>query len=173
VPIHDSSGVNNVTVLVDQSVSSGGWHLIVTNRYFAAGTNGYGRVSNNGATSGSRLAAADAMRFVYSSNQPPSLPMILAGPSNQVAVAGSGLNLSVAVLGTAPLIYQWRFNGSDIPGETNGALVLNPVQVGHAGNYQVVVSNVAGSVTSGVATLTVIVPPEITSQPQSQRVLSG
>src|SRR5207245_10132641 len=39
--------------------------------------------------------------------------------------------------------------------------------------FTVVVSNSAGSVTSSVATLTVVVPPSITNQPASQTITAG
>jgi len=42
-----------------------------------------------------------------------------------------------------------------------------------AGNYQVIVSNPFNSVTSSVVTLTVVVPPVITQQPVSQRIVAS
>ena len=52
-------------------------------------------------------------------------------------------------------------------------LTLNAAQAGDAGNYQVVITNVAGSAVSGVATLTVLVPPTIVTQPVSRAVALG
>jgi sugar lactone lactonase YvrE len=43
----------------------------------------------------------------------------------------------------------------------------------NAGNYQVIVTGAYGSVTSSVATLTVLLPPTITSQPVSQSIVYG
>jgi hypothetical protein len=58
--------------------------------------------------------------------------------------------------GTSPQ-YQWQFNGTPIPNQTNTALTIFPIQSTNAGNYDVVVSNAAGSVTSAPpAMLTVI-----------------
>jgi sugar lactone lactonase YvrE len=42
-----------------------------------------------------------------------------------------------------------------------------------AGNYSVIIANSYGSVTSSVAKLTVVYPPSIVSQPQSQLVVNG
>jgi hypothetical protein len=56
---------------------------------------------------------------------------------------------------------------------TNGALTLTSVQAAMSGNYQVIVSNPSGSVTSSIVQLTVDVPPVITSQPASQTVAEG
>src|SRR5207253_2267348 len=50
---------------------------------------------------------------------------------------------------------------------------LISVQPTNAGNYDVIVLNSAGSVTSTVALLTVLVPPSITNQPASQAVIQG
>src|SRR5207245_5339837 len=52
-------------------------------------------------------------------------------------------------------------------------LALSNVQPANAGNYRVIVRNAFGSATSAVATLTVLVPPAITQQPQSQTVAEG
>ncbi|MCI0352053.1 MAG: hypothetical protein L0Z53_21750, partial [Acidobacteriales bacterium] len=58
--------------------------------------------------------------------------------------------------------FQWRkdqislFDGGNIFGATSDALTIDPVTMGDAGIYDVVVSNACGSVTSNPATLTVI-----------------
>src|SRR6185503_13172379 len=41
------------------------------------------------------------------------------------------------------------------------------------GGYSVVITNAAGSATSATARLTVLIPPSITTQPQSQSVKAG
>src|SRR5206468_2944432 len=86
-----------------------------------------------------------------------------------------GLNATLTVLGsgTAPLTYQWSFNDIPVSDATNSALALNNVQTTDAGNYTVLVTNPWGSTTSSVATLTVVVPPGITAQPQDQAVVAG
>ena len=52
-----------VLTLVDQRVNGGGWVRIASSIYFAAGTNGFVRVSNNAGES-SRTIVADAVRFL-------------------------------------------------------------------------------------------------------------
>jgi hypothetical protein len=83
---------------------------------------------------------------------------------------------TVAAAGTASLNYQWLenqtplANGGNISGATSPALALVSVTPSNAGNYAVVITNAAGSVTSSVATLTVVVPPQfsaITSLPDN------
>jgi hypothetical protein len=51
--------------------------------------------------------------------------------------------------------------------------IVGNVSSANAGNYSVVISNEFGSITSSNATLTIVFPPSITSQPQSQTVLLG
>jgi len=50
-------------------------------------------------------------------------------------------------------------------------LVFRSVTTNDAGNYRVIVSDFSGSVTSDVATLTVVLPPAIVTQPATQSVL--
>jgi hypothetical protein len=73
----------------------------------------------------------------------------------------------------APFSYQWNFNGTNIDGATNSLLTLTNVQAADAGNYSVVITNFGGSVTSDVATLTLIYPVTISSQPQGQTIAVG
>ena len=100
-------------------------------------------------------------------------PSITTQPASQVAAVGTNASFSVAASGTAPLDYQWRFNGTNLAGATSTNLTIANVQPANGGNYSVVVANLAGSVTSAVATLTVNVPLSISLQPQSQTVLAG
>jgi hypothetical protein len=79
----------------------------------------------------------------------------------------------VNVTGTAPLVYQWQMNGTNLPDQTGQSLSLTNVQWSDTGNYQVVITNNYGSITSAVATMTVGLPPAIASQPTNQIVLVG
>jgi sugar lactone lactonase YvrE len=88
-------------------------------------------------------------------------PVITIQPQSQTVTAGTNVQFSVVATGTPVLTYQWLFNGSAISGATSATLTLNSVQTANAGTYTVVVTNIAGSVTSNQATLTVnaVTPP--------------
>jgi hypothetical protein len=110
-------------------------------------------------------------------------PAITTQPSSQTVNQGANASFSVVASGTAPLTYQWQagsgtytnlVNGGSISGATTNVLTISAVTTNWALNYRVIVSNAAGSVTSSpAATLTVIVPPAITTQPSSQTVNQG
>jgi hypothetical protein len=100
-------------------------------------------------------------------------PYIIDHPLPQTAVAGSNVQLAVAAGGSAPLHYQWRFNGNALEDETNPELTLNNVQLAQAGEYAVVISNNVGIATSLVAVLNIIVPPAITADPEDVFVVEG
>jgi hypothetical protein len=67
-------------------------------------------------------------------------------------------NLTVVTGGTPPLSYQWRPNGTNLPGATDVTLVVAAVSSSSQGVYTVVVSNGSGAVESSGATLTVFTP---------------
>jgi formylglycine-generating enzyme required for sulfatase activity len=102
-----------------------------------------------------------------------SAPTISVQPSSVSVNAGGTVSLSVLAEGTATLNYQWRFNGSAIAGATKATYTLTNAQVAKAGNYEVVVGNVAGNVTSQTAAVTLNEGPKIGSQPQGQAVNAG
>jgi outer membrane protein assembly factor BamB len=91
-----------------------------------------------------------------------SLPTITSQPQSHTNVAGASITFNVAAMGSAPLSYQWRFSGLPLAGQTGTNLTLSNVQSTNAGNYDVVVANAFGSVTSAVATLTVAATAEYT-----------
>jgi hypothetical protein len=82
-------------------------------------------------------------------------PAITAQPQSQTIVAGANVAFTVTASGSAPLSYQWRFKGTNVPGAAGSSLMLTNIQASAAGPYDVVVSNAAGVVTSDAATLTV------------------
>ncbi|MCX8092450.1 MAG: immunoglobulin domain-containing protein, partial [Verrucomicrobiae bacterium] len=111
--------------------------------------------------------------FTVTVNAP---PLITAQPQSQTVSPGATVTFSVTASGSAPLSYQWRFNGAPIAAATNSSLTLNNVQSSDAGLYSVVVSNAFGTALSSNATLTVSLsnaPPSITAHPLSQTVAQG
>ncbi len=85
----------------------------------------------------------------------PTAPIITAQPSSQTVTAGANVQFSVTATGRPAPTYQWNFNGTAISGATSATLSLASVQSSSAGTYTVNVTNSAGTVTSGQATLTV------------------
>lgn len=83
-------------------------------------------------------------------------PTITVPPASASVPVGQSAVFSVTAGGTAPFTYQWRRNGADIAGATSASYITPPVVAADNGaSFSVVVSNSAGSVTSGSATLTV------------------
>ena len=83
------------------------------------------------------------------------VPLLLtASPQSLLAWAGGNVTFSVFVQSTLPVTYQWRFNGVDLPGETNAKLRLTSLATNEFGNYSVAVSNAFGAVVSLDAVLT-------------------
>jgi hypothetical protein len=104
-------------------------------------------------------------------------PTITAQPANQTVTAGQAATFSVVAAGTAPLRYQWQKNGANISGATSSSYTTPATTNADSGStFKVAVNNVAGSVTSSAATLTVKATsgaPVITQQLQSQTVQAG
>jgi hypothetical protein len=91
----------------------------------------------------------------------PASPYVAAQPASQSANIGTNITFSVIATGTAPLSYQWRFNGTTLLNATNAAYAIQAVGATNTGNYSVVVTNSAGSASSSNALLTVIIPPTL------------
>jgi subtilisin-like proprotein convertase family protein len=103
-----------------------------------------------------------------------SAPSITSQPLDQAIPAGQTATFSVGISSCPTVTYQWYFNGtSPVSGGTAATLVLNNVTDNQAGDYEVVVSNPHGSVTSASAHLSVVQPLSITSNPTSQTVNYG
>ena len=86
----------------------------------------------------------------------PIPPAITVQPASQTNTVGNPVTFAVTATGTAPLRYQWYFGSGAVAGATNTTYNLASVLAANAGGYKVVVTNASGSVTSSVATLTVL-----------------
>ena len=101
-------------------------------------------------------------------------PTITTQPKSQTVTVGSTASFSVVAAGTAPLSYQWSKSGAAISGATSSSYTTPAtVSTDNGSTFAVKVANAAGSQTSNTATLTVNIPPVITTQPQSQTVTAG
>jgi hypothetical protein len=101
-------------------------------------------------------------------------PTIVSNPTNLSVLVGNAAAFYVEASGDAPLTYQWRKGGANIPNETNTSYAIPSTVAADAGNYDVVVTNGLGySVNSAAASLTVLVPVSITNQPAQQVVSLG
>ena len=104
-------------------------------------------------------------------------PLIGTQPADQTVVTGSAATFTVAATGGGTLAYQWKKNGTDIPGATASTYTTPATSIAdHDALFTVVVTNSAGAATSNAARLAVTavaVAPAISSQPASQSVVTG
>jgi len=100
-------------------------------------------------------------------------PFITAQPEDLAVTQGSSATFTVAAVGTAPLSYQWRFNGTDLADATGASYTRGAAIPAHAGAYSVLIVNAVGSTISADAILTINVPPGIAAQPQDQAISVG
>lgn len=84
----------------------------------------------------------------------PPLPTITQQPTNVTVSAGATANFYVVASGFN-LTYQWRRNGTNVPGALASSYTVSNAQLADAVSYAVVVANAGGSVTSSLALLTV------------------
>ena len=100
-------------------------------------------------------------------------PKITEQPAAHVGAVGGNAGFSVTATSSVPMTYQWRFNGNNLAGSTASNLVVNNIQPSNAGNYSVLVANLAGTTASAAAALTVDLPPYVTTQPRNQTGIVG
>lgn len=134
------------------------------------------RVVVGGDGAGNVVTSNPASLTVTSAVVPAS---ISAEPQNQTVASGANASFSVTAAGTSPS-YRWQVssNGgtswSDAVGGSAATFVVAAAGAADNGKqFRVIVNNSAGSATSRAATLTVVPPVAITSQPAGQTVTDG
>ena len=80
---------------------------------------------------------------------------------------GDPITVSSAAIGNLPISYQWQSGGAsgsltNVPNATNATLIVTPPNTG-AYRYDYIATDSSGSITSGVATATIIVGTPIIS----------
>src|SRR5262249_9607369 len=107
-------------------------------------------------------------------------PVITSQPADQALPQGATAIFHVGTAANAALSFQWQTNavplsdGGRIPGSSTSTLIISNVSAADVGAYSVIVSNVAGTLTSSNALLTIIPSaPVIRVQPTEQMVLQG
>jgi uncharacterized delta-60 repeat protein len=96
----------------------------------------------------------------------PNLPTITMQPGSRTNTAGTTAIFSVGAGGPSPFAYQWFKNTApltdvgNVSGSSSPILTVGNVQLVDAGNYFVVITNAYGAVTSSVASLAVLLPPQ-------------
>jgi hypothetical protein len=100
------------------------------------------------------LSFADGEVARLGTDPPPQLG-ISSGPQGKTVFVGDSVTLTVAVTGTPPFRYFWRQDGTNVPNGTNASLTFGSATASQSGSYSVVVTNLAGSITSAPALLRV------------------
>lgn len=106
-----------------------------------------------------------AWRLQAENYVPPQPPLILRQPENLDSVGLTSARFRVVADGVRPLSYQWRFEGTPIPGATSDTWIVAPITPASLGAYDVVVTGGGSSTTSNPARLGNLFPPTITLQP--------
>src|SRR6185295_17707505 len=101
-------------------------------------------------------------------------PVIVTQPSSRTNIAGTTATFFVGATGSEPLRYQWMRDTNEVVlNATNSVLTLPSVQAAQGGVYTVVITNIAGGITSAPAWLVVRQPPRILQQPTNVLAVPG
>lgn len=117
-----------------------------------------------------RTVSATFVLTIVPNGTPPS---ITQQPVGAEVEPGGSATLTATASGTAPLKYQWLFNGNPVSGATNATVTLSNLSSAQAGGYSLWVTNIAGSITSQVAAVVVNGPPSVNTDPVALKAPFG
>lgn len=101
-------------------------------------------------------------------------PFFVTPPGDVAVAVGGPASLAVNAAGTLPLSYAWYYKGTNLlQSGPNPSLDFADVRLADAGPYTVVITNLYGSVTSGVINLAVGIPPHIAGLSGARTVAAG
>ncbi len=102
-------------------------------------------------------------------------PFFISLPGSRTVYRGESVTLSGLANGSGPLGYQWRKNGTPLSGATNATYTLSSVQAADVANYDLVVTNSAGTAVSPATSVFMLegVAPTLLSQPVSGLINVG
>lgn len=135
-----ASDACDATVTISQSPTAGTAVALGTHTIVVTATDDAGK----SATCSVSLAVVD-----------PNVPVIVTQPQSRMNNVGTQASFSVQATSCSTLSFQWYHGTTAIPGATSSTYTIASVQWSDAGDYHVVVSNMAGGVSSATAVLTV------------------
>ncbi|MDB6026407.1 MAG: C-terminal target protein [Verrucomicrobiales bacterium] len=106
-------------------------------------------------------------------------PVITVQPVSRTNNAGTVATFTVSLSDTSPFAFQWQRGGTNLVdtnnifGATTATLIVSNVLSADATNYVVLVSNIAGTVSSDGAAYLTVIEPVITSNPVGHAIDAG
>jgi uncharacterized delta-60 repeat protein len=110
-------------------------------------------------------SASGSLTSVVASLSVLGAPELFTQPESRTLAAGTSLLYNLSARAAAPVNYRWYRNGNlltnggSISGATNLIFVVSNLTTNDTGNYEMVVSNAFGMVTSATAYVVVYLPP--------------
>jgi hypothetical protein len=161
-----ATGIHTLTLILDTTGTK--WVIASFVDHVQASTN-YTYASNPsilglGLSQNGSAAALAQNTFTWNALTLAASPLVITKqPVSASVAAGVAFTNTVIVSAMAPS-YQWYNNNVAVQGATNASIIFNPVTVGNAGNYYVVITNsLGGSATSAPVSLTVYSAPTISA----------
>jgi hypothetical protein len=153
--LFDSNGIagaTNSSLVISnlQLTDTGYYSVVISNSFFATNS------------------SAAFLSVIY----PP--PAIVQQPTNLAVILGSNTMLSITATSFLNMTFRWQLNGTNLTdqGEFSGSassnLLISGAVAADAGNYDVIVSDSEWSVTSAVATVSILFPATISLQPTNE-----
>ena len=165
--------LNGVGLGISNTLRYAAYTPFVITNHFVRGSNTLEVVVSNGPSAGATALRLEWVRSVAAPLAGMG-PQILSQPASRQAPALGEVSFAVLAVGSGPLRYQWYYEGTDLPSETNRTLHLTRIsQIEQQGAYWVQVYNDLGEAWSDSALLTIAAVPFIVQEPLSQNLECG
>jgi hypothetical protein len=143
------AGLSNVVAISSGGGAQGLFHslaLKADGTIIGWGNNSFGQLNVPGEiTSAITISAGGGSSLALLNDRS---PLVTAQTFSRHVASGTNVTLAALAVGQPPLNYQWRFNGSNLPGATNPTLTLTGVNRNSRGIYSALVSNTLGTTNS-------------------------
>ena len=94
-------------------------------------------------------------------------------PTNQNVLPGTNVTLVSLAVGTGPIRYQWRFEGTNLPNATNASYSFTGASLTNHGTFSVTAIDNISAAVSPNAFIYVLIKPVIVTHITGQTVLQG